>query len=303
MKLIWCSGFAEIYAQLEEGVRSVCHEYMCLLLYMKLTRCNGFPEIYAQLEEGGQSTMGICAFWYIWNSFGVVVFQRSMLNWRREHEVNLPWVYVHSAIYETYFMQLCCIDLWSFWGGVGVSLPMGICAFCYIWNLCGVVMLHRSVVILRRGWSQSAMDVCAFCYIWNLFYVVVLHRSVVILRRGWSQSAMGICAFCYIWNLFHVLVLHRSVVILRRGWSQSAMGICAFCYIWNLFHVVVLHRSVVILRKGWSQSAMDVCAFCYIWNLFGVVVLQRSMLNWRREHEVNLPWVYVHSAIYETYFM
>ena len=52
MKLIWCSGFPEIYAQLE-GVQSVCH--------------------------------------------GVVVYKRSMLDWRRG--VSLPWVYVHSAIY------------------------------------------------------------------------------------------------------------------------------------------------------------------------------------------------------------
>ena len=41
-------------------------------VYMKLIWCNGFPEIYAQLEEGG---------------------------W-----VNLPWVYVHCAIYETYLV-------------------------------------------------------------------------------------------------------------------------------------------------------------------------------------------------------
>ena len=31
-----------------------------------------------------------------------MVFQRSMLNWRREGGVNLPWVYMHCAIYETY---------------------------------------------------------------------------------------------------------------------------------------------------------------------------------------------------------
>ena len=71
MKLIWCNGFPEIYARLEEGVGSICHRYMCtvLYIYMKLMWCNGFPKIYAGLEEGG---------------------------W-----VNLPWVYVHSAIYET----------------------------------------------------------------------------------------------------------------------------------------------------------------------------------------------------------
>ena len=48
---------------------SICHWYMCIVLYMKLISCNGFPGIYASLEEG----VG----------------------------VNLPWVYVHSAIYET----------------------------------------------------------------------------------------------------------------------------------------------------------------------------------------------------------
>ena len=45
---------------------SICHGYMCIVLYMKLIWCNGFPEIYASLEEGwGQSAMGICALCYI----------------------------------------------------------------------------------------------------------------------------------------------------------------------------------------------------------------------------------------------
>ena len=52
MKHIWCNGFPEIYGQLEEGVGSICHGYICILLYMKLMQCNGFPEIYAQLEGG-----------------------------------------------------------------------------------------------------------------------------------------------------------------------------------------------------------------------------------------------------------
>ena len=69
MKLIWCTGFPEIYGQLEEGgmgsvctgvvvfhksivdwwrgVGSICLGYMCILLYMKLIWCNGFPETYA----------------------------------------------------------------------------------------------------------------------------------------------------------------------------------------------------------------------------------------------------------------
>ena len=52
---------------------SVCHGYMCILVYMKLIWCSGFPEIYG-------------------------------LIWRRGVGVSLPWVYVHSAIYETYLV-------------------------------------------------------------------------------------------------------------------------------------------------------------------------------------------------------
>ena len=43
---------------------SVCHGYMHIL-YVKRIWCSGFPEIYVQLEEGGQSAMGICASFYM----------------------------------------------------------------------------------------------------------------------------------------------------------------------------------------------------------------------------------------------
>ena len=42
---------------------SVCHGYMCILLYLQLIRCSGVALIYDQLAEGwGPSAMGICAF-------------------------------------------------------------------------------------------------------------------------------------------------------------------------------------------------------------------------------------------------
>ena len=50
VKLMRCNGVAWIYAHLE-GV-SICHRYMCIVLYVKLMRCNGIAWIYAQLEEG-----------------------------------------------------------------------------------------------------------------------------------------------------------------------------------------------------------------------------------------------------------
>ena len=43
--------------------------------------------------EGGTSALSICAFYYMLNVFGVVVFHRSVVNWRRG-----ALVYVHSAM-------------------------------------------------------------------------------------------------------------------------------------------------------------------------------------------------------------
>ena len=50
------------------------------------------------------------------------------------------------------------------------------------------------------------------------------------------------------------------------------------------------------LIKG-GPSALGICPFCYMFNVFGVVVLHGSMVNCRGGQ---LPWVYVHCAIFET---
>ena len=50
---------------------SICHGCMCIVLYMKLIWCNGFAEIYAQLE--GQSAIGICALFFIYIDLPSVV--------------------------------------------------------------------------------------------------------------------------------------------------------------------------------------------------------------------------------------
>ena len=110
--------------------------------------------------------MSINALCYIWNIFGVMVFQRSMLNWRRG------------------------------WG----QSAIGICALCYtymklIW--CnGFPEIYAQLEEGVGGWS--AMDICALCYIWNLFGVTIFQISML-NWRGWGQSAIQICAFCYIY--------------------------------------------------------------------------------------------------------
>ena len=120
---LFCNGFPEIYAWLEEGVGSICHEYVCIVLYVKLIWWSGVAWICVPLQ-GAQSALGICAFFYMWNLRSVVVFHRSMVNWRR---------------------------------GMG-SVCIGFCAYFYMWNLVGVVVFQRSVVNWRwGGWGLSAL--------------------------------------------------------------------------------------------------------------------------------------------------
>ena len=168
MKLIQCSGFPDIYAQLGWGVhlplvyvhssicemylvwwfsrdlcsngrRYICLWYMCILLYVKLIWCGGFPEIYGQLK-GDTSAFGICAFFHMWNLFGLVVFQRSIFNWRG---------------------YIC---LWY------------MCILLYVWNLFGVVVFQRS--LLNWGGTFS-LGIYAYYYMWNLFGVVMLLSSML----------------------------------------------------------------------------------------------------------------------------
>ena len=80
---------------------SIFHAYLCILLCMKPIWCTGFPEIYARLEEWGG--------------------------------VNLPWVYVNSAPYDTCFV------------------------FCFPRDLCSIA---------EEGWCQSVMGImCILLYI------------------------------------------------------------------------------------------------------------------------------------------
>ena len=46
--------------------------------------------------------------------------------------VHLPWVYLHSAMYETYVVQWCCIDVWLIRGGVGSVCHGLICILPYV---------------------------------------------------------------------------------------------------------------------------------------------------------------------------
>ena len=158
MKLIWCNGFLEIYAQLE----GVCLHW-----------CSGLPKIYGWLEEGGMGSIytGICAFFYMWNIVSVVVFHRSMVNWRR----GVGSICHGYMCFLLYMKLIWCNGFPEKYGQLEEGGMGSVCT--------GVVVFHRSIVNWRRGWGQSAISICAFCYLWNLFGVMVFQKSMLSWRR------------------------------------------------------------------------------------------------------------------------
>ena len=168
-----------------------------------------------------------------------------------------------------------------------------------MWNLWGVMALHRYMVNWRRGWSQSVIGICTLCYIWNLYHVMVFQGSMLAWRRGWGSICHGYMCILLYMKLFGVMVFHGSMVNWRSGWVQltidpcytitphkSAQAICALCYMWNWCGVVVFHGSTV----NWRGSAASRSA------KFGPVVFKASLLKWGGQcHRSMLhhytPWV------------
>ena len=189
--------------------------YMCILLYVKLIWCSGITQIYGQLEEG--------AFVYLHSAISETylvqwLFHRYMVNWRRE--IHLPWVYVHSSIRETYLVQWYSIDLWSIGGGV--HLALGICAFCYMLNLFGVVVFHRSMV----NWKG---------YIWPRYICILLYVKLIWcsgIPQIYGQLEGGYISPGYMYFLLHVkLICCSDIPQIYGQLEEGSLGICAFCYI------------------------------------------------------------------------
>ena len=135
---------------------SICHAYMCIILYVKLIWCSGVAWIYDWLK-GGPSAMCICACFYMWNLFGVVVLHRSMINWRRA----ICHVYICILLYVK--LIWCSGVAWIYDQLVGGPSALGIFAFCYMWNWFGVVVLHGSMINWRGAICHAYM--CIILYV------------------------------------------------------------------------------------------------------------------------------------------
>ena len=124
-----------------------------------------------------------------------------------------------------------------------------------------------------------------------------------------GQSAMGSCALCYIWNLFCAMVLQRSMLNCRGSICHRYMYIVLYIYIEICHEMCQVWFSSIqgiyarLEQEG--QCAIGICVFVlYIERYtitcakFDVAVFKASMLDCKWS---NVPWVYVHCAIYETY--
>ena len=171
---------------------SVYHGYMCILLCVRLMGCNSFAWIYAQF--GGPSAMGICAFCYTWNLLGVTVLHGSMVNLG----VHQPWVYVHSAIWEMYWVYWCSINLWSIGGWSFCPGYMCILLCVKLLGFNSVAWIYGQFNGVHQPWVYVHSLICGTSWVYQC--------SLDLWSIGGCPSAMGICASCYTWNFLGLTV-------------------------------------------------------------------------------------------------
>ena len=123
---IWCYSIPNIYAQLK-GV-SICHGYICMLLYMKPIWCNGIPENLCSIEGESICHGYICILLYM-QTYLLLQYSRYLCS--IGGGVNLPCIYVHAALYES----LCGVMVFqrSMINWMGVSICHGyMCMLLYM---------------------------------------------------------------------------------------------------------------------------------------------------------------------------
>ena len=132
---------------------------------------------------------------------------------------------------------------------------------------------------------------------WNLFNVMVFHAPMVI----WGGVNLPSVFMCILWYVKLIWCNGLACTYGQlTGGSICLWYICALSHVWNLCGVMILHAAMVDCLG--AICLWYICAFSYMWKVLSVMVLYRYMVNWRRGG-VNLPLVYVHCAIYETYLV
>ena len=227
-----------------------------------------------------------------------MVFQISMLDWIKGWGVNLPWVYVHCAIYETYLVSWFSKDLCSLGGGGSICHRyMCICAI-YIWNLIwcnGFPKIYAPLEERVRSICHRYM--CIVLYM-KLIWCNGFPEIYAGLEEG-GQSAIGICALCYIYLKLIWCNGFPKIYAQLEGDGVNLPWVYVHCAIYETYLVSWFSRDLCSLGgRGWGQSAMDICAFVpYISETYSGVIVSKDLCSLGGGGGVNLPWVYVHCAI------
>ena len=127
---------------------------MSILLYVKLIQCSVFPQIYAQIRGGGGVSLPrVYVHSSICETYLVQCFFRDLCLIGGGGGVSLPRVQLHSSICKTYLVQQFSRDLCSIggWDGSWVHLPSVYVNFSICATVFGVVVFQRSMCDWRRG--------------------------------------------------------------------------------------------------------------------------------------------------------
>ena len=147
---------------------------MSIVLYVKHIWCSGIPYIYGQLEWR--------AFCYMWNVFGVVVFQRSMVNWRGDACPRYMSILLHAKLIQCWW---CSIDLFSIRGG----------RFRHLSSVCtsfeNMSSLHHTGLFYKRSITQQQQQqqhtdrhiyINCSIFLWSLvIWLLLLLCNVVVV--------------------------------------------------------------------------------------------------------------------------
>ena len=153
-----------------------------------------------------------------------MVFHGSMVNWRR------GWGKLTIDLYYTITPH---------------KSAQGICAWCYMWNWCGVVVFHGSMVNWRRGWGKLTID---------LYYTITPHKSVqgicawsVQICQVWCSGIQGISAQVR-GSICHRCMLHCYTFPLPINLSAICL-VCNVCRTWPAEWCPTLRNSIVYLPQ------------------------------------------------------
>ena len=141
----------------------------------------------------GTSAMGICAFFYMWHCFSVVVFQICIVTWG-----DICHGYMSILLYVK---LIWCIGVPEMYGWLpGANDIVTTRERAHMWNSSGLYSVISVFLDMRFHISQYEIE--------------VMQCSGVPVIYAWLMGgpfALGICA-SYISNLSCVVVLHRTMV-------------------------------------------------------------------------------------------